>query len=45
MSLNIRIDPAVYAAILKAKAKLEAKTGKVQSMSNALRSILGLSVK
>ena len=39
---NIRIDDEVYAAIMAAKGKLEAKTGKPQSLNAALRSALGL---
>ncbi len=42
MSKNIRIDDDVYAAIMAAKGKLEAKTGKPQSLNAALRSVLGL---
>ena len=39
---NIRIDDDVYAAIMAAKGKLEAKTGRPQSLNAALRSALGL---
>ena len=42
MPPNIRIDDEVYAAIMAAKGKLEAKTGKPQSLNAALLSVLGL---
>ena len=38
----IRVDPDVYAAALKAKAALEAKTGRPQSLNDGLRHLLGL---
>ena len=42
MPTNIRVDDGVYAAIMAAKVKLEAKTGKPQSLNAGLRSALGL---
>ena len=39
---NIRIDPDVYAAIMEAKVKLEAKTGRPQSLNAALRFLMKL---
>ena len=42
MPTNIRIDDDVYAAAFAAKVKLEAKTGRPQSLNAALRSLLGL---
>ena len=40
MPTNIRIDDKVYAAIMEAKVRLEAKTGRPQSLNAALRSLL-----
>ena len=42
MPTNIRIDDEVYAAIMAAKGKLEAKTGKPQSLNAALRFLMKL---
>lgn len=37
---TIRVDPETYAALLRRKARLEAETGRVASLSDAVKAAL-----